>query len=55
MVLVTGDAYVDDPSFGAAVIGRWLEAHGFSVGIIAQPPWDGPGAFRALGTPRLLS
>jgi uncharacterized radical SAM protein YgiQ len=54
VVLVTGDAYVDDPSFGAAVIGRWLEAHGFSVGIIAQPPWDGPGAFRALGTPRLF-
>ncbi len=54
VVLVTGDAYVDDPSFGAAVIGRWLEAHGFSVGIIAQPAWDGPEPFRALGVPRLF-
>jgi len=54
VVLVTGDAYVDHPSFGAAVIGRWLEAHGFSVGIIAQPSWDGPQAFEALGRPRLF-
>jgi uncharacterized radical SAM protein YgiQ len=54
VVLVTGDAYVDHPGFGAAVIGRWLEAHGFRVGIIAQPAWDGPDAFRALGTPRLF-
>ena len=54
VVLVSGDAYVDHPSFGAAVIGRWLEAHGFRVGIIAQPAWDGPDAFRALGTPRLF-
>ncbi len=37
VVLVTGDAYIDDPAFGAAVIGRWLEAHGYSVGVIAQP------------------
>jgi uncharacterized radical SAM protein YgiQ len=54
VVLVSGDAYVDHPSFGAAVIGRWLESHGFRVGIIAQPSWDGPDAFRALGTPRLF-
>ncbi|MBN1336820.1 MAG: YgiQ family radical SAM protein [Deltaproteobacteria bacterium] len=54
VVLVTGDAYVDDPSFGVAVVGRWLEAHGFTVGVIAQPRWDGPEAFRALGRPRLF-
>ncbi len=54
VVLVTGDAYVDDPSFGVAVVGRWLEAHGFTVGVIAQPRWDGPAAFRALGRPRLF-
>ncbi len=54
VVLVSGDAYVDDPSFGAAVIGRWLEAHGFSVGIIAQPAWDSPGGFQVLGRPRLF-
>ena len=39
IVLVTGDAYVDYPSFGMAVIGRMLESHGFRVGIIAQPDW----------------
>ncbi len=54
MVLVTGDAYVDHPGFGAAVIGRWLQAHGFRVGIIAQPAWDGPEPFGVLGTPRLF-
>ena len=54
VVLVTGDAYVDHPSFGAAVIGRWLQAHGYSVGIIAQPAWDGPEGFGLLGTPRLF-
>ena len=52
-VLVSGDAYVDHPSFGPALIGRWLEAHGFSVGIIAQPDWTDPDAFGVLGTPRL--
>ncbi|MFZ5480037.1 MAG: YgiQ family radical SAM protein [Myxococcota bacterium] len=54
VVLVTGDAYVDHNSFGAALIGRWLEAHGFRVGIVAQPAWDGPDAFAALGRPRLF-
>jgi uncharacterized radical SAM protein YgiQ len=52
-VLVTGDAYVDHPSFGAAVISRLLEKHGYRVGIIAQPEWMGAAAFRALGRPRL--
>jgi uncharacterized radical SAM protein YgiQ len=53
VVLVTGDAYVDHPSFGAAVIGRLLEAHGFRVGIVAQPDWQSAKAFAALGRPRL--
>ena len=54
VVLVTGDAYVDHPSFGMAVIGRTLEAQGFRVGIIAQPDWHSADAFRALGKPNLF-
>jgi uncharacterized radical SAM protein YgiQ len=54
VILITGDAYVDHPSFGMAIIGRLLEAQGFRVGIIAQPDWHGPGAFRELGRPRLF-
>jgi uncharacterized radical SAM protein YgiQ len=54
IIIVTGDAYVDHPSFGMAVIGRLLEAQGFRVGIISQPDWSSPEAFRALGTPRLF-
>ncbi|MDH3354967.1 MAG: YgiQ family radical SAM protein, partial [Chromatiales bacterium] len=54
VILVTGDAYVDHPSFGMALIGRLLEAHGFRVGIIAQPKWDNPDAFRILGKPTLF-
>lgn len=53
VILVTGDAYVDHPSFGMAVIGRTLEAHGFRVGIIAQPDWTSAEAFKALGRPNL--
>jgi uncharacterized radical SAM protein YgiQ len=53
VVLVTGDAYVDHPAFGTAMIGRLLERHGWRVGIIAQPDWQGPEAFAALGAPRL--
>jgi radical SAM superfamily enzyme YgiQ (UPF0313 family) len=52
-VLVSGDAYVDHPSFGPAVIGRWLEAHGFSVGMIPQPDWTDPESFNVFGIPRL--
>ena len=48
IILVTGDAYVDHPSFGMAVIGRMLEAQGFRVGIIAQPDWTSAEAFKAL-------
>ncbi len=54
IVLVTGDAYVDHPSFGMAVIGRVLEAQGFRVGIIAQPDWQSAEPFRALGRPNLF-
>ncbi len=54
VIIVTGDAYVDHPSFGMAVIGRVLEAQGFRVGIIAQPDWSGPEDFRALGRPNLF-
>ncbi|MFM7697973.1 MAG: YgiQ family radical SAM protein, partial [Limnohabitans sp.] len=54
IVLVTGDAYVDHPSFGMAVIGRMLEAQGFRVGIIAQPEWHSVDPFKALGAPKLF-
>jgi uncharacterized radical SAM protein YgiQ len=54
VIIVTGDAYVDHPSFGAALIGRVLEAQGLRVGIIAQPDWHSAEAFRALGSPRLF-
>ena len=49
VILVTGDAYVDHPSFGMAIVGRVLEAQGFRVGIIAQPDWRSTGDFEALG------
>jgi uncharacterized radical SAM protein YgiQ len=54
IVIVSGDAYVDHPSFGMAVIARVLEAQGFRVGIIAQPDWNEVEAFRALGRPTLF-
>ncbi|TLZ35269.1 MAG: YgiQ family radical SAM protein [Gammaproteobacteria bacterium] len=54
VIIVTGDAYVDHPSFGMAVIGRVLEAQGFRVGIIAQPDWRSAGSFAALGRPNLF-
>jgi uncharacterized radical SAM protein YgiQ len=53
VILVTGDAYIDHPSFGMALIGRLLEAQGFRVGIIAQPDWLSVDAFRTLGKPNL--
>lgn len=52
-VLVTGDAYIDHPSFGAAIIGRVLEHNGYSVGVIAQPRWTDTADFMRLGRPRL--
>ena len=53
-ILVTGDAYVDHPSFGMAVIGRTLEAQGFRVGIISQPDWHSADDFKKLGQPTLF-
>lgn len=53
IILVTGDAYIDHPSFGMALVGRLLEAQGFRVGIIAQPDWQNASAFKALGKPNL--
>ena len=54
VVIVVGDAYVDHPSFGMAVIGRMLENQGFRVGIIAQPDWQSAEPFKALGKPNLF-
>lgn len=54
IILVSGDAYVDHPSFGMAVIGRLLESQGFRVGIISQPRWQNTLDFEAMGPPRLF-
>lgn len=54
IILITGDAYVDHPSYGVAVIGRVLEKNGYKVGIIAQPNWKDTGDFKKLGKPRLF-
>jgi uncharacterized radical SAM protein YgiQ len=54
IIIVTGDAYVDHPSFGMAVIGRMLEVQGFRVGIIAQPDWQSADPFKVLGKPNLF-
>jgi uncharacterized radical SAM protein YgiQ len=54
IIIVTGDAYVDHPSFGMAIVGRLLESQGFRVGIIAQPDWQSADAFKVLGRPKLF-
>lgn len=54
VVIVTGDAYIDHPSFGMAIIGRLIESQGFRVGIIAQPDWHSAEPFKVLGKPRLF-
>jgi uncharacterized radical SAM protein YgiQ len=54
VILVTGDAYIDHPSFGMALVGRLLERHGFRVGILDQPDWRSAEPFRALGRPNLF-
>lgn len=54
IIVVTGDAYVDHPSFGMALIGRVLESQGFRVGILAQPDWNDPDSFTVLGKPNLF-
>jgi len=55
ILLVTGDGYVDHPSFGAALLGRWLVHHGYRVGIAAQPAWDNPDDVTRMGRPRLFA
>lgn len=54
VLLVTGDAYVDHPTFGIPALGRWLESCGYRVGILSQPRWDTPEAFQIMGRPRLF-
>jgi len=54
IILITGDAYIDHPSFGMALVGRLLEAQGFRVGIICQPEWNSAGDFKRLGKPNLF-
>ena len=54
VVFVSGDAYVDHPSFAAAILGRWLEHCGFKVAVLAQPDWRSADAWRQLGAPRLF-
>ncbi|WP_255988439.1 YgiQ family radical SAM protein [Chitinolyticbacter albus] len=54
VILISGDCYIDHPSFGMALIGRLLEAQGLRVGIIAQPEWDSAEPYKALGRPRLF-
>ena len=54
VLLVNGDAYVDHPAFGAALIGRFLEARGYKVGIVSQPDWRTPDDVLRMGRPRLF-
>jgi uncharacterized radical SAM protein YgiQ len=54
VLIVNGDAYVDHPAFGGALIGRFLEARGYRVGMIAQPRWDTPEDVSRMGAPRLF-
>ena len=54
IILISGDAYIDHPSFGVALIGRLLEAQGFRVGIICQPDWLSAKGFKTLGQPNLF-
>ena len=54
IIIISGDAYIDHPSFGAALVGRYLESNGFKVGIIPQPDWNTDEDFLALGQPSLF-
>jgi uncharacterized radical SAM protein YgiQ len=54
IIVVCGDAYVDHPSFGMAIVGRFLEAQGFRVGLICQPDWNNKNDFMKLGKPNLF-
>ena len=53
ILIITGDCYVDHPSFGTTIIGRLLESHGYKVGIVAQPDWRTPESLTVMGTPRI--
>ena len=53
ILLITGDCYVDHPSFGTTIIGRYLESLGYKVGIVAQPDWNDPEALKVMGTPKI--
>lgn len=55
VLFVSGDGYIDHPSFGVALLGRWLVRHGFRVGIVAQPDWRDPASVTGLGRPRLFA
>jgi uncharacterized radical SAM protein YgiQ len=55
ILLITGDAYIDHPAFGVGLLGRWLEAQGYRVGVVAQPRWDSPEDVARLGRPRLFA
>lgn len=55
ILLVTGDAYVDHPSFGAPLLARWLVSHGYRTGLVAQPAWEDPASVAAMGRPRLFA
>ncbi|MCK5914311.1 MAG: YgiQ family radical SAM protein, partial [Desulfuromusa sp.] len=55
VLFISGDAYIDHPAFGSALLARLLESEGFRVGILAQPDWTDPAAFRKMGRPRLFA
>ena len=55
ILFVTGDAYVDHPAFGVAILGRWLVGHGYRVGVVAQPRWTDTSDIASLGRPRLFA
>ena len=55
VLFISGDAYIDHPAFGSALLARLLEEEGFRVGILAQPDWKDPEAFRIMGRPRLFA
>ena len=55
ILLISGDAYVDHPSFGTAILGRWLVHHGYRVGVVAQPRWTAPDDLKVMGRPRLFA
>ena len=55
VLFISGDAYIDHPAFGTALLARLLESEGYRVGIIAQPEWKNPDAFKIMGRPKLFA